>query len=59
MFRGLDPTVGDDGSRRPGQSACDNAIIRTRAKVTSTVGNAMAFRALQAELGSVDAYLWD
>jgi DNA-3-methyladenine glycosylase I len=36
----------------------DPGIIRNRAKVRSTVGNAQQFLALQAEEGSFAAYLW-
>jgi DNA-3-methyladenine glycosylase I len=34
-------------------------IIRNRAKVESTVRNARAYLAVQAEFGSFDAYLWE
>ena len=37
----------------------DPGIIRNRAKVESTVRNAKATLALQAEDGSLDAFLWD
>jgi DNA-3-methyladenine glycosylase I len=33
-------------------------IVRNRLKISSTVGNARAFLALQEEFGSFDAYLW-
>jgi DNA-3-methyladenine glycosylase I len=36
----------------------DERIIRNRAKVEATVRNAKAFRAVQKEFGSFDAYLW-
>lgn len=36
----------------------DPGIIRNRAKVTATVGNAKAFLGVAAEFGSFDAYLW-
>ena len=36
----------------------DPGIIRNRAKVASTVRNAQAILAVQAELGSLDAFLW-
>jgi DNA-3-methyladenine glycosylase I len=36
----------------------DPGIVRNRAKIESTVANAKAVRALQRELGSLDAYLW-
>jgi DNA-3-methyladenine glycosylase I len=36
----------------------DSGIIRNRAKVESTVGNARAFLDVQEEFGSFDRYLW-
>lgn len=36
----------------------DTGIIRNRRKINSVVTNAQAFRAVQAEFGSFDAYLW-
>lgn len=36
----------------------DPGIIRNRAKVESTVGNARAFLRVQDQFGSFDAYLW-
>ena len=33
-------------------------IIRNRAKITATIGNAKAFLAVQQEFGSFDAYIW-
>jgi DNA-3-methyladenine glycosylase I len=36
----------------------DPAIVRNRAKIDSTVGNARAFLAVQGEFGSFDRYLW-
>ncbi len=37
----------------------DPGIIRNRAKVEATVRNARAFLAVQDELGSFDAYIWE
>ncbi|HEY5717123.1 MAG TPA: DNA-3-methyladenine glycosylase I [Motiliproteus sp.] len=37
----------------------DSAIVRNRLKVESSVTNARAFLALQAEFGSFDRYIWD
>jgi DNA-3-methyladenine glycosylase I len=37
----------------------DPGIVRNRAKVEATVGNAQAFLALQEEVGSFDAHLWE
>src|SRR3954470_16611744 len=36
----------------------DAAIVRNRAKIESTIGNARAVLAVQEETGSFDAYLW-
>ena len=36
----------------------DPGIVRNRAKIESTVGNAKAFLAVQREFGSFDAYVW-
>jgi DNA-3-methyladenine glycosylase I len=36
----------------------DSGIIRNRAKVAATIGNARAALELQREFGSLDAYLW-
>lgn len=36
----------------------DARIIRNRAKIESTIGNARAFLGIQAEFGSFDAYIW-
>jgi DNA-3-methyladenine glycosylase I len=48
-------TTGPDDQQK---ALTDSGIIRNRAKVASTVGNAAAFLAVQAELGSFGAYLW-
>jgi len=37
----------------------DPAIVRNRLKIQSTVRNAKAFRLVQREHGTFDAYLWD
>jgi DNA-3-methyladenine glycosylase I len=37
----------------------DPGIIRNRAKVEATVRNARAFKAIQKEFGSFDAYVWE
>jgi DNA-3-methyladenine glycosylase I len=36
----------------------DAGIVRNRAKIASTIGNARAALAVQREFGSLDAYLW-
>lgn len=37
----------------------DPGIVRNRLKVTSAIGNARAFLAVQEAFGSFDAYIWD
>jgi DNA-3-methyladenine glycosylase I len=37
----------------------DASIVRKRAKIEATIGNARAFLAVQREFGSFCAYLWD
>src|SRR5271154_170616 len=46
------------GPRQIEKALGDPGIVRNRLKVASTVSNARAFLALQAELGSFDAFLW-
>src|SRR5207244_4776081 len=36
----------------------DAGIVRNRAKIEATIANARAFRAVQREHGSFDAYIW-
>jgi DNA-3-methyladenine glycosylase I len=57
-FRGFDPAVvaGFDADDRARLMA-DAGIVRNRAKVDATIGNAAAFLATAAELGSFDRYL--
>ena len=38
--------------------AADPGIVRNRLKIAAAVGNAQAFRRIQEEWGSFDAYLW-
>ena len=57
-FRGFDPvTVAafDDADRE--RLMADAGIVRNRAKIDATIGNAAAFLATAAEHGSFDAYL--
>jgi DNA-3-methyladenine glycosylase I len=58
-FCGFDPDVvaGFDEARIDALVA-DARLIRNRAKLTSAVTNARAFRSVQAEHGSFDAYIW-
>ena len=57
-FRGFDPAVVaafDDADRE--RLMGDAAIVRNRAKIDATIGNAAAWLATAREFGSVDAYL--
>lgn len=57
-FRGFDPGVVaafDDGDRA--RLMDDAGIVRNRAKVEATIGNAVGVLALAAEFGSFDRYL--
>jgi DNA-3-methyladenine glycosylase I len=57
-FRGFEPAVVgafDDDDRA--RLMADAGIVRNRAKIEATIGNAHAFRATVAEFGSFDAYL--
>ena len=57
-FRGFDPRVVaafDDGDRA--RLMGDAGIVRNRAKIDATIGNAAAFLAVAEEAGSFDAYL--
>jgi DNA-3-methyladenine glycosylase I len=57
-FRGFDPAVvsafGPDDIDR---LMADAGIVRNRAKIDATIGNATAWQAIAAEHGSVDAWL--
>ncbi len=57
-FRGFDPRVvaafGEDDRAR---LMADAGIVRNRAKIDATIGNAAALLATAAEFGSFDAYL--
>src|SRR5688572_15185380 len=57
-FRGFDPRVVadfDDGDRA--RLMADAGIVRNRAKIDATIGNAAAFLTTAAEFGSFAAYL--
>ena len=57
-FRGFDPAVVaafDDADRQ--RLLADAGIVRNRAKIDATIGNAAAWLATAREFGSVDAYL--
>jgi DNA-3-methyladenine glycosylase I len=57
-FRGFDPAViafFDDADRQ--RLMADAGIVRNRAKIDATIGNAAAWLAAASEFGSGDAYL--
>jgi DNA-3-methyladenine glycosylase I len=58
-FSGFDPAkVARFTPAKVERLLVDPGIIRNRAKVESTIANARAVRAVQREIGSLDAYLW-
>jgi len=58
-FADFDPeVVAGFGPDRVARLVEDPGIIRHRGKIESTVSNASAFLAVQAEFGSYDDYLW-
>jgi DNA-3-methyladenine glycosylase I len=57
-FRGFDPAVvAAFGAADRARLMADAGIVRNGAKIDATIGNATAFRALQAAFGSFDLYL--
>jgi len=59
VFEGFDlEQLAGWGDEEQARALQDEGIIRNRAKVASTVGNAQAALAVIAEHGSLDAYLW-
>ena len=59
LYHGFDPaTVAAFGPADVERLLADPGIVRNRAKVEASVGNARAFLLLQEEHGSFDAYLW-
>jgi len=58
-FGGFDPAkVARFNAGKIERLMADASIVRNRAKIESTVGNAKATLLLQREHGSLDAYLW-
>jgi DNA-3-methyladenine glycosylase I len=58
-FAGFDPAaVARFTPARVERLLRDPGIVRNRLKVESTIANARAFRAVQEEFGSFDAYIW-
>jgi DNA-3-methyladenine glycosylase I len=58
-FARFDPArVARFGPRDVARLMKDAAIVRNRAKIEATIGNAKAFLALQREFASFDSYVW-
>ena len=58
-FAGFDPErVARFTEMRRERLMGDPGIVRNRAKIDATVGNARSFLAIQSEFGSFDRYLW-
>jgi DNA-3-methyladenine glycosylase I len=58
-YRGFDPRrVARFGARDETRLLADAGIVRNRAKIEASIGNARAFLAIQAEFGSFDRWLY-
>jgi len=58
-FDGFDPVrVAAYGAEKMADLMQNPGLIRNRLKLTSSVNNARAFRAVQEQFGSFDQYLW-
>ena len=58
-YAGFDPeVVARFGSERVDEMLADPGIVRNRAKIEASIGNARAFLAVQEEWGSFDSYVW-
>ncbi len=59
-FAGFDPArVAQFGDAETAALLANPGIVRNRLKIASTIDNARAFLAIQAEFGSFDAWLWN
>lgn len=60
VYSGFDPAkVARFDGRKARSLLGDAGIVRNRLKVESSISNAKAFRAVQKEFGSFDAYIWE
>jgi DNA-3-methyladenine glycosylase I len=58
-FDNFDPeVVARYGVRKVASLLADPGIVRNRLKISSAIGNAKAFLAVQKEFGTFDAYVW-
>jgi len=59
LYDGFDPElVAHYGDKKRAELLSDPAIVRNRAKVAASIGNAQAFLEVQAEFGSFSDYVW-
>jgi DNA-3-methyladenine glycosylase I len=59
LYDGFDPVkVASYGDAKAAELVSDPAIVRNRAKVTASIGNARAFLEVQSEFGSFSDYIW-
>jgi DNA-3-methyladenine glycosylase I len=59
LYHGFDPErVARFGAAKVAELLADPGIVRNRAKVAASIGNARAFLAVQEELGSFSNYIW-
>jgi len=59
LYDGFDPQIvaGYDEGKRS-ELLSDPAVVRNRAKVAASIGNAQAFLEVQAEFGTFSDYIW-
>ena len=59
LYDGFDPQIvaGYDEGKRA-ELLSDPAVVRNRAKVAASIGNAQAFLEVQAEFGTFSDYIW-
>lgn len=50
--------IAEYGEAKINELIADSGIIRNRAKIVATIGNAKAFLAIQQQHGSFDKYIW-
>ena len=59
LYDGFDPdVVAGYGEAKLAELLTDPAIVRNRAKVAASIGNAKAFLEVQSEFGSFSDYIW-
>jgi DNA-3-methyladenine glycosylase I len=59
LYDGFDPElVARYGDAEVAELLTDSAVVRNRAKVAASIGNARAFLEVQSEFGSFSDYIW-